>query len=195
MQVCSYAGIVLAGTVFAMTQIAACASQSTPVEEPAPASDTLGSSSGATDMPAPAGESMTEPAAPETGAAAAPSDEGSDRDLGQIQAIVGSDQNRKPVRACYEKAQKEIPELKGTMTIKFVLDPEGNVKTAELVPERSEIKSPDVAKCAIDLIKALKFPKSPKGMETTVNYPYNFKPPQGSRTTPAAPPPAAATTK
>jgi TonB family protein len=181
MQACSYTGVVVAGALIALTQFAACAAQNSPPAEPAAADDTaFSSTSSASDMPDSTGAG-TEPSASDgasasSAAAAEPSDS-SDRDLTQIQAIVGSEQNRKPVRACYEKAQKELPELKGMMTIKFVLDPDGNVKTAELVPERSEIKSPDVAKCAIDVIKSLKFPKSSKGMETTVNYPYNFKPP------------------
>lgn len=191
MQACSYAGI-LVGTFFALTQIAACASQTTPVEEPAPAGDTLGSSEATDIPPEPTADGAPDDSAPagDGSPAAGPAEQESDRDLAQIQSIVSSDQNRKPVRACYEKAQKEIPDLKGTMTIKFVLDPEGNVKSAELVPERSDIKSPDVANCAIAVIKGLKFPRSPKGMETTVNYPYNFKPPQGSGSASAAPPPA-----
>ena len=47
-----------------------------------------------------------------------------------IQQLVQD--NRKPVRECYEKARKQIPGLKGTMTIHFVLDPEGKVKEAVL---------------------------------------------------------------
>jgi len=84
--------------------------------------------------------------------------------------------NRKPVRDCYDKAKKELPDLKGTMTIKFVLDPEGNVKTAELNIERSDVKAPSVVDCSIEAIKKIKFPPSSRGMDTTVNYPFDFKP-------------------
>jgi TonB family protein len=84
--------------------------------------------------------------------------------------------NRKQIRACYDKARKQVPDLRGTMTIHFVLDPEGKVKKAELNLERSDIKSPEVADCAIAIIKTLKFPPSSKGMESTINYPFDFKP-------------------
>jgi TonB family protein len=91
-----------------------------------------------------------------------------------IQKIVL--ENRKPVRDCYEKAKKELPDLKGTMTIKFTLDPDGNVKKAELNIERSDVKAPTVVDCAIAVIKKIKFPPSSRGMDTTVNYPFDFKP-------------------
>jgi predicted small lipoprotein YifL len=94
-----------------------------------------------------------------------------------IQKVVAD--NRKPIRACYDKALKDIPDLRGTMTIHFVLDPEGNVKKAELNIERSTIKASEIANCAIGHLKTLKFPPSSRGMDTTVNYPFDFKPDGG----------------
>jgi hypothetical protein len=84
--------------------------------------------------------------------------------------------NRQPVRDCYDKAQKDLPTLKGDLVIFFVLDPEGKVKKIELNQQASTIKSPPVVDCAIKVIKSLNFPPSSRGMETTVNYPYNFNP-------------------
>ncbi len=84
-------------------------------------------------------------------------------------------ENRQPVRDCVDKAKKELPDLKGDMVIHFVIDPEGKVKKAELNQERSNLKSPSVVECAIGVIKGIKFPASSRGMDTTVNYPYNFK--------------------
>jgi outer membrane biosynthesis protein TonB len=89
-----------------------------------------------------------------------------------IQKLVQD--NRKPIRACYDKAVKDLPDLAGTMTIHFVLDPEGKVKTAELNVERSEIKAPELVKCAIAELKKIKFPPSSRGMESTINYPFSF---------------------
>jgi hypothetical protein len=83
--------------------------------------------------------------------------------------------NRQPVRDCVDKAKKELPDLKGDMVIHFVVDPEGKVKKAELNQERSNLKSPAVVDCALAVIKGIKFPASSRGMDTTVNYPYNFK--------------------
>ena len=83
--------------------------------------------------------------------------------------------NRKPVRECFDKAKKDIPDLAGDMTIHFVVDPDGKVKKAELNQERSTLKSPAVADCAVKVIQGIKFPRSSRGMDTTVNYPFNFK--------------------
>ena len=96
------------------------------------------------------------------------------RTLEVIQKIVKD--NRKPVRDCYEKARKDLPTLQGDLIIHFVLDPEGKVKTIELNEQRSSLKAPPVVDCAIKVIKGLSFPASSRGMETNVNYPYNFTP-------------------
>ncbi|HKY40132.1 MAG TPA: AgmX/PglI C-terminal domain-containing protein [Polyangiaceae bacterium] len=82
--------------------------------------------------------------------------------------------NRQPVRDCMDKAKKELPDLKGDMVIHFVVDPEGKVKKAELNQERSTLKAPAVVECAIKTIKGINFPPSSRGMDTTVNYPYNL---------------------
>jgi uncharacterized low-complexity protein len=104
-------------------------------------------------------------------------DEPEKRTTEVIQGIVQD--NRKAIRACYDKARKQLPDLAGQMTIHFVLDPEGKLKKAELNQERSSLKSPEVVKCAIDALKKIKFPPSSRGMESTINYPFNFKPDGG----------------
>ena len=83
-------------------------------------------------------------------------------------------ENRKPVRECFDKAKKDLPDLKGDMVIHFVVDPDGKVKKAELNVERSALKAPPVVDCAIKTLQGIKFPPSSKGMDTTVNYPFNF---------------------
>jgi len=82
--------------------------------------------------------------------------------------------NRKGVRDCFEKAKKDLPDLKGDMVIHFVIDPEGKVKKADLNVERSTLKSPAVVECSIKVLSAIKFPASSRGMDTTVNYPFNL---------------------
>jgi TonB family protein len=83
-------------------------------------------------------------------------------------------ENRKPVRECFDKAKKDLPDLKGTMVINFILDPEGKLKKIELNQERSDLKSPAVVDCAIKVMQGIKFPPSSRGMDTTVNYPFKF---------------------
>jgi hypothetical protein len=102
---------------------------------------------------------------------------GGDPDTRTMEVIAGVVKaHRKDARACYEKAQKQITGLKGDIVVHFVLTPSGKVKTAELNEERSTIKEPSVVNCVIDVIRAIEFPKSSRGMETTVNYPFNFTP-------------------
>ncbi|HTA89871.1 MAG TPA: AgmX/PglI C-terminal domain-containing protein [Polyangiaceae bacterium] len=112
----------------------------------------------AADAPAPSGDAK----APET------------RTMDVIRKLVMD--NRKAARKCYEDARKDLKDLKGDVTIHFVLDPEGNVKSAELNQERSTLKSPAVVDCVIGVIKGIKFPKSSRAMETSTNYPFNFTP-------------------
>jgi hypothetical protein len=82
--------------------------------------------------------------------------------------------NRKGVRDCFDKAKKDLPDLKGDMVIHFVIDPDGKVKKADLNQERSTLKSPAVVDCSIKVLQAIKFPPSSRGMDTTVNYPFNL---------------------
>ncbi|HET9957025.1 MAG TPA: AgmX/PglI C-terminal domain-containing protein [Polyangiaceae bacterium] len=83
--------------------------------------------------------------------------------------------NRKPFRDCYEKAAKEQPGIEGTLTLHFVLTPDGKVKSAELNRERSTLTAPTAVDCAVSALKTLKFPPSSRGMESVVNYPFDFK--------------------
>jgi hypothetical protein len=77
---------------------------------------------------------------------------------------------------CYEPARKDLPSLQGDMVIHLVIDPAGKVKTAELNLERSTLKSSAVVDCATKMIRAIDFPPSSRGLETVVNYPFNFMP-------------------
>jgi outer membrane biosynthesis protein TonB len=120
----------------------------------------------ATEAGAPAGEKVP-PKAADSGVAET-------RTMEVIQKIV-KDQ-RQAVRDCYEKARKELPSLQGDLVIHFTLDPEGKVKAIEVNQQRTTLKAPAVSDCAIKTIKGLTFPPSSRGMETEVNYPYNFKP-------------------
>jgi hypothetical protein len=94
------------------------------------------------------------------------------RTMEVIAAVVK--ENRKPVRECFEKAKKELPDLKGDMVIHFVVDPAGKVRKAELNQERSTLKSAAVVDCAVKVVQAIQFPPSSRGMDTTVNYPFNL---------------------
>jgi outer membrane biosynthesis protein TonB len=93
--------------------------------------------------------------------------------LDAIQALIRD--RRDPVRACFRKLKEQIPDIRGTMTIRFVLDPAGKIQEGpELAVERSTLRNPELVQCAVEQIRQIEFPPHPKGMETTVNYPYGF---------------------
>jgi hypothetical protein len=123
--------------------------------------------------PAPAPTESAAPAPEPAAAAPAPDSNGETRTSEVIAQVIRD--NRQPFRDCYEKGKKKIPELEGTLTLYFVLNPKGEVKTAELNRERSDIVEPVVVDCALGVLKAMKFPRSSRGMESTVNYPFDFK--------------------
>lgn len=117
----------------------------------------------ATPSSSPAAEPEADPAAPET------------RTLEVIQKVVA--EKRAAVRACYDKAREKNSALPGgDFVVRMVIDPEGVVKSAEQDFDKSTVKSPDLSKCALAEIQTWKFPPSSKGMETKLNYPFNFKP-------------------
>ncbi len=118
--------------------------------------------------------SSTSETSPAPAPAAAHSGATETRTTAVIQDVV--QQNRAKVRACYDAAQKKLPDLKGDLVLRFTLNPEGAVKSIEQDLDKSTLKSPEVVKCAIDEIKSWKFPPSSRGMDTTVNYPFNFNP-------------------
>ena len=97
-----------------------------------------------------------------------------DRSMNDIRAVVAG--NRDAFRACYDRSLKTHPGIKGTFTLKFVVNPDGSVKTAEGDVTKSEIHAPDLESCAVGVLKGLKFPPSKKGMESTVSYPFDFNP-------------------
>jgi outer membrane biosynthesis protein TonB len=155
--------------------LVACRGPDQPAEEPAaeqPASDPAPAADTAEPAPSVAEPSAAEPGAGEpSGAGVGGGHETRTTDV--IAQIIRD--NRKPFRDCYEKGKKKIPELEGTLTLFFVLNPRGEVKQAELNRERSDIVEPVVVDCALAALKSIKFPPSSRGMESTVNYPFDFK--------------------
>jgi hypothetical protein len=148
-----------------------------PAAEPAPAAD----EAAAPAAPAAGDEGWegegSASAKPASGEAASPAPDAKGEETRTVEVIskLVKDQ-RQPVRDCYDKARKDIPALQGDMVIHFVLDPEGKIKKIELNVERSTLKSPPVVDCAIKVIRGIKFPASSRGMDTTINYPYNLNP-------------------
>ena len=187
--------LTLVGPLLVVTVVAtACGNASTPPPEapPEPAA-----SPAATDAPADAptaapvdapAEATAEPAvegsadAPATGDSEAagastggsPLSDGETRTMKVIQQTVLD--NRARFRTCYDVVQEKEPAIQGDMTIYFVLGSQGRVQEASLNEQRSTLKHTEVAKCIITELRKVQFPASSKGLETKVNYPFNFNP-------------------
>ena len=174
MQACTYLNA-LAGTVlFGLTSFAACGGP--PTQASSPSSPDSPAAASSADMPDPVGATSPAPSPSPTPAAAASAAPAAapDRNMNDIRAIVAS--NRDSFRACYDKSLKAHPDIKGTFILSFVLNPDGTVKSAQADQSKSQIHAADVETCAVAALKALKFPPSRKGMESTVNYPFDFNP-------------------
>ena len=125
------------------------------------------------DSPSPSARPESSAVSTPVAASAGPTD-GDSRTMESITALVKA--SRKEARECYEKALKQIPGLKGDVVVRFTLKPSGKIKQIELNTERSTIREASVTSCVIAVVSAIEFPKSSKGMLTTVNYPFNFTP-------------------
>lgn len=141
-----------------------------------PPADAAAPSDSASDAAKPAAKGDDEGWAGESEAKAEKAPEGSGKTETRTMEVIAQviKDNRKGVRDCFEKAKKDLPDLKGDMVIHFVIDPEGKVKKADLNQERSTLKSPAVVDCSVKVLSAIKFPPSSRGMDTTVNYPFNL---------------------
>jgi outer membrane biosynthesis protein TonB len=91
-----------------------------------------------------------------------------------MQSIVV--QNRQQIRACYEAALNQQPELQGKLTVHFTIDSAGTVTAADVNQARTTLHDPKIQACALNAIRAINFPRSSRGFESTVNYPFDFKP-------------------
>jgi TonB family protein len=159
----------LAGTGWLawLWQLACAASTPPPATpatgEPAPASAEPPAAA-ATSTPAPLTATPPEPSGGSQDA----------RGKNEIQAVIAA--NREKMRACYDAALKNNPGIQGDLVVGFVINPDGTVKSAEVDWKESELHVPELDSCAVDVLRSLKFPPSSRGLESKVNYPFNFNP-------------------
>ena len=184
MEACTYFNAAAASLLLGLLSSGACGGSAPAPNAPAPASTepapTRVSSEPSPVPPEPvpaAATSSSTPAPAPPAASASKTSEGPDRSLDDIRAIVTN--NRDTFRACYDKAAKSRPGIKGTFTLKFVVSPDGTVKSAEADSTKSDIHAPELDTCAVAAFKALKFPPSKRGMESSGHYPFNFNPKSG----------------
>jgi TonB family protein len=169
----------VAGLVLPLPACSPSSPAHAPVTDPTPAPvDTAPGEAKAPETAGAGNDALLAPSTSSNGAStstAAPTEGPKDaRSKEEIQRVVAD--NRQRVRACYDAALKDNPGIQGDLVVSFVINPEGEVKTAEVNWSESEIHIPELDTCAVEVVKTLKFPASSRGLESKVNYPFNFNP-------------------
>ena len=82
------------------------------------------------------------------------------------------------VRYCYERELRKSPELAGTVAVKFIIAPSGEVRSSEVA--QSSARNAGLEECLLARVGTWTFPK-PRGEGAVVaTYPFMFKRAQGS---------------
>ncbi|HWZ87293.1 MAG TPA: AgmX/PglI C-terminal domain-containing protein, partial [Polyangiaceae bacterium] len=89
----------------------------------------------------------------------------------EVQEIVRN--AHQDVMKCYEDGLGRNAKLKGRVSVKFVIDIDGSVKSSTLAP--SDMPDAEVSRCIVGRFAKLHFPR-PQGGILTVVYPMMFKP-------------------
>jgi len=79
------------------------------------------------------------------------------------------------VQACYERALKTKPELRGSVVVNFVVGPDGKVAHAEAAEADDALSDVPTVDCILAEIRKLVFPE-PKGGRVFINYPLKLEP-------------------
>ena len=95
---------------------------------------------------------------------------GMDKDI--IRRIVRAHINE--VRACYNQGLNRDPNLRGRVSVNFMITSGGTVGTS--VVQDTDLKDRSVANCIAKAVKRWKFPKPPGGGNAIVTYPFTLSP-------------------
>jgi outer membrane biosynthesis protein TonB len=83
------------------------------------------------------------------------------------------------IQACYERALKTKPELRGTVDINFVVAPDGKVAHANVNESDDALSDTPTLDCILAEIRKLTFPE-PNGGRVFINYPLRLEPPEAA---------------
>ena len=93
-------------------------------------------------------------------------------DKSLIDAVIRK--NMADVRHCYQLELPAHPELRGKITVKFVISKEGAVIKAEI--KSSTMESPEVESCIVSVFMQMRYPEPKGGGIVIVSYPFVFSP-------------------
>jgi len=88
----------------------------------------------------------------------------------RIQASIKTGLDR--IKRCWESDLRPCPALHAKVAIRFVIDPRGAVRCADVAQGGSA--SPELEACVLAAVRALRFPAAPDGRPVTVTYPFIF---------------------
>ncbi len=91
-------------------------------------------------------------------------------DSGVIQGVIR--RHLSQIRYCYERELAKDPNLAGSVTIRFEIEPAGTVSSAEV--SKSTLGNDRVGKCVNSRFRRMRFPESDQG--ATVSYPVVLSP-------------------
>ena len=98
-----------------------------------------------------------------------------DRGIQDYQRII--QEHREKFRSCYDAARAKRDGIKGRVTLVWVLDPKGEIRDgAHIDPKASDFHDQFLEECMVGAVKTLTFPPSRRGMDSTVRYPFDFRP-------------------
>ncbi len=87
--------------------------------------------------------------------------------------------NRKPIRACYNKALRTVPNLRGTITVKWDIwgGSTMNVRSSgrSLYGDGAFAARNEMNECILESVRSWKFPVTPDNEVTHVSYPFSFE--------------------
>jgi len=86
-------------------------------------------------------------------------------------------EHRPEMRACYELAQAQRAGLEGSMTVNFVIDPQGAVVETSPSVRDGEIEDAELFDCLSSMVKQVTFMSSPTGKRTRAYHVFDFKKP------------------
>jgi TonB family protein len=91
-------------------------------------------------------------------------------DEGDVQTTVKGQWD--DLNLCYTNGLRDLPELGGSVKLKFKVAKDGSVKLATIVESNLGVFS--VERCVLDVVRRLRFPKPHGGDEAEVSYPLSF---------------------
>ena len=81
------------------------------------------------------------------------------------------------IQACYERGLKNKPDLRGNVSVNFVVAPDGKVAHADADDSDDAVADAATVDCILGQIRKLEFPP-PTGGRVFINYPLRLEPPK-----------------